>query len=524
MEKRVIDIMGKMDDEPFFRPELSEEEETDLTRMLDFDKIKENARKGIRDVVESGAEPDESSIEAARITIRRMPRKAMRWVACAVISVLLLGGSVAVAQHLDAFRAFLGIGAVIPEDEVTDVRKNVSKDGVRMTVDSVIAGKANFVTLLTFEMEDGSLFPESAELYKLVVDTDENSVEGAVFGARLSEDRKQLIYFIESSSRESLMGRAIKGVAEGLYTEDREEKDLALSLNDYFQKSPVRIALSEEERNAAWNTVIAPKLEKQLVKQRKNAPAVVMPLNKEYPDISFGGVGILDGKLFIATYSPYNEEEGIPGRLKTSAVVDKLVDSRTGETYEGWRHSTESSEFRGKIFNVAEFDECYAAESDEFDESGEDDLPYLKPVVTYTKVNVIAEGPWEISFIVEDQAKDITVNPDITINTKRGEMVLTEANISLTGGYVIGEWSDAENFGLLESYAPRLSAVTEDGEVWNFKIAGASSFTSQEGKNGFKYDYKLYEDDKNKNRVFLSQDELKKIKKIIVDNTEVEIN
>ena len=77
--------------------------------------------------------------------------------------------------------------------------------------------------------------------------------------------------------------------------------------------------------------------------------------------------------------------------------------------------------------------------------------------------------------------------------------------------------------GVPESYAPKLSAVTGDGKVWNFKIAGASSFTDQEGKNCFKYMYELYEDANGENRVFLSQDELQKIKKIILDDTEVEI-
>ncbi|MDD4564499.1 MAG: DUF4179 domain-containing protein [Eubacteriales bacterium] len=516
MEKRVIDIMGRMDNELFLGTELSElelseEEELALTRMLDLDRIKENARKGIRGAEGSDVQPEEPDLGAARKTVHVKPHRAIRWVACAAAAVLLLGGSVAVAQHLDVFRTFLGTGAVIPQDEVTDVDKSVSKDGVRMTVDSVIAGKNDFVTLLTFELEDGGVFPENAELYKMDVDTAENGVEGALISHKLSQDRKQLTYCIESSSKESMLGTTVTSVAEGLYAEDREEKDLELSLNDYFQKNSVRIALSEEERDAAWNAVIAPKVEKELVKQQKDALAVVMPLSKEYPDLSFGGVGILDGKLFIATYYPYNDEEGIPGRLKTRAVVNKLVDSRTGETYEGGFSGTESYELQGKGIYVAEFDEL-----------SESDLPYLKPVVTYIKINVIAEGPWEISFEVEDQGKDVTVKPDMAVDTKKGEVILTEANISPVGGYVIGEWSDAESpEGLPESYATKLSAVTEDGGVWSFKIAGASSFISQEGKNCFKYIYELYEAANGKNRVFLSQDELKQIKKIILDDTEI---
>ncbi len=521
MEKKVIDIMGEMDGDLFDVTELSKEEEDSLSRMLDFDKIKEDARRGINDTEKSGVESERRTV----FETARKPRKAVRQAACAALAVVLLGGSVAVAQHLDTFRTFFGIGTVVPEDEITDVSKSVSKDGVRMTVDSVIAGKNDFVTLFTFELEDGGVFPENAELYGMDVDSDENGVQiGRGHGLKLSEDRKQLIACIESSSSKSMLGKTITGTAKGIYTENREEKNLELSLNDYFQKSPIRIALSEEERNAAWNTVIAPKLEKELVKQQKDAPEVVMPLSKEYPDLSFGGVGILDGKLFIATYSLDNEEEGVPGRLKTEAIVNKLVDIRTGKTYEGGFYSTESSEFRGKSIYIAEFDECYVAESDEFDDLGEADLPYLKPVVTYIKRDIIAAGPWEISFVVEDQGKDITVNPDMKVDTKKGAVTLTEANISLVGGYVMGEWNDASSpGGVPQSYAPRLSAVTEDGEVWNFKISAASSFTSQEGKNCFKYNYNLYEDDGGKNRVFLSQEMLKSINKIIVDDTEIEL-
>lgn len=509
MEKKVIDIMGEIDGDLFTVTEISKEEEDSLSCILNFDKIKEDARKGIHNEEESGVESERRTVSE---TTRR-PFKIARWAVCAAAAVMLLGGSVAVAQHLDVFRTFLGIGAVIPEEEVTDVSRSVSKDGIKMTVDSVIAGKNDFVTLLTFELEDGGAFPENAELHEIWVDTDENGVEMAGYSTKLSEDRKQLISCIESSSRESMLGRTITATAEGVYTEEQAEKDLDVSLFDCFQKNPVRLALSEEDRNAAWNTVIYPKFEKKLVKQQKDFP-VVMPLSEEYPDLSFAGVGILDGTLCIATYFPDDKEEDALAVLRTEAVVNKLVDSRTEEVYTGSYGSTTSSEYQGKGILVAEFDGL-----------GEADLPYLKPAVTYIKRNILAEGPWEISFAVEDQGKDITVKPDMTVNTEKGEVVLTEANISPVGGYVIGEWSDAESLGgLPESYATKLSVATEDGDVWGFKVSGGSSFTNQEGKNCFKYIYELYEDANEDNRVFLSQDKLKKINKIILDNTEVEVD
>lgn len=121
---------------------------------------------------------------------------------------------------------------------------------------------------------------------------------------------------------------------------------------------------------------------------------------------------------------------------------------------------------------------------------------------------------------VKDQGKNLTLHPDLTIDLRSEKAVLTEANLSLLGGYVIGQWSNSEKAGLPENYSTRLKAVTEDGEVLKFKIAGASSYMDQEGKNCFKFNCKLFDTEDGKDRVLLPQDKLESIKTIIPDDHE----
>lgn len=62
--------------------------------------------------------------------------------------------------------------------------------------------------------------------------------------------------------------------------------------------------------------------------------------------------------------------------------------------------------------------------------------------------------------------------------------------------------------------------MTEDGEVLKFKIAGASSYIDQEGRNCFKFNYKLFDTEDGKDRVLLPQDKLESIKTVILDDHE----
>ncbi|MDF3002442.1 MAG: hypothetical protein K0Q48_2561 [Bacillota bacterium] len=495
----MIDILSTVDDEFLSGMELSEEEVYLLSGQLNQERIKEKARQGI---VKG----------TVRQTVRMRPRKMTKWAVGVILAAVLLGGSVAVAHNLDAFRFYLGAKAVIPDEEITDVSKSVSAYGVKMTVDSVIAGENDFVTLLTFELEDGSAFPEGAEFYDINLCMEGNGMNMAVSSARLTEDRKQIVSLIESSSGESLLGREITAKSLGLYTEASRDVNSDISLQECFQQNPTRMEITDSIRDTPWDITLYPDFEQQLIRQLSSFQAD-LPLKETYPGFGFGGVGIIDGKLNIALYFPAGDEHDPLNELRSEAVIKQLIDSRTVEIHQGSYRVGLPSAIQGMSLNISEFEEL-----------DEEDLPYLTPVVTYITRDILAKGPWEITFTVKDQGKNITVSPDMTINVGGEEAVLTEANISLVGGYVVGEWRNRQEPGLPEGYAASLRAVTKDGKMLRFKISAASCFTNQEGDPCFKFNYEIFEDEQKKNRIFLSGDKLAEIKKIIVDDHEFQIN
>jgi hypothetical protein len=525
VEKKMIDIMGELDG-VFDEIEIDPEAEEDLCRGLHLDRVIAEAQRkaGIQGNVqaEDGGIPGNIQIEAGirrnrsidetRFEERKsvVPKfgKSMKWVACAVAAVALLGGSVAAAQNLDALHYFLRTKAEIPKGEITNVGQSAISGGVKMTVESVLAGENDFVTLLTFVQTDGSAFPEGTKLYRVRLNTEDKGVVQSVIGVRMSEDRKLLNAFIESSSITSMLNQSIGAEVQGIYTEDRRELEEDISLSGCFAARPIRMDIPEELRATSWAETIIPAFEKELIEQQ-GLFFDSISLKGEKEGFSFAGVGFLDGRLSIATYYPEGDDNDPLAYLRPEAEINKLKDRRTGAVYEGSLQRGLDSAVSGKQMLLADFEGLQEA-----------DLPYLEPIATYTTRNILEKGPWKVSFTVKDQGKNLTLHPDLTIDLHSEKAVLTEANISLLGGYVIGQWSDSEKVGLPENYSTKLRAVTEDGEILKFKISGASSYVDQGGRNCFKFNYNLFEKEDDKNRVLLPQNKLESIKTIILDDHE----
>lgn len=504
MEKKIIDIMGELNG-ALDEIEIDLGDEADLCAGLNLDRVIAEAQR------KAGIQRN-PSIEDTRFEERKSVAppfgKSMKWVACAVAAVALLGGSVAAAQNMDALHFFLRTKAEIPKAEITDVGQSAISGGVKMTVESVLAGGNDFVTLLTFERTDGSAFPEGTELYRVRLNTEDKGVIRSVSGVRMSEDRKLLTAYIESSSITSMLNQSIEADVRGIYTEESREVEEEISLSNCFEARPIRMDIPDALRASSWAETVFPAFEKELIEQQGLFTDSIS-LKGEKEGFSFAGVGFLDGRLYIATYYPGGDDNDLLAYLRPEAAIHKLKDRRTGEIYEGSFQRGLDSEGSGKQMILADFEGLK-----------EVDLPYLEPVATYVTRNIIEKGPWKVSFTVKDQGRNLTLHPDLTIDLLSEKAVLTEANLSLLGGYVIGQWSNSEKAGLPENYSTRLKAVTEDGEVLKFKIAGASSFVDQAGKNCFKFSYKLFSTENTKDRVLLPQDKLESIKTIILDDYE----
>ena len=492
MEKKMIDIMGEWNG-VLDEIEIGPEDEAELCGRLNLDRVIAEAQR-------------KAGIQ--RKSVAPQFGKSMKWVACAVAAVALLGGSVVAAQNMDALHFFLRTKAEIPKAEITDVGQSAISGGVKMTVESVLAGENDFVTLLTFERTDGSAFPEGTELYRVRLNTEDKGVIRSVSGVRMSEDRKLLTAYIESSSITSMLNQSIEADVRGIYTEESKEVEEEISLSNCFEARPIRMDIPDALRASSWAETVFPAFEKELIEQQGLFTDSVS-LKGEKEGFSFAGVGFLDGRLYIATYYPEGDDNDPLAYLRPEAVINKLKDRRTGTIYEGSFQRGLDSAVSGKQMILADFEGLEEA-----------DLPYLEPIATYTTRSSIEKGPWKVSFTVKDQGKNLTLQPNQTIDIRSDKAVLTEINLSLLGGFVIGQWSDSEKAGLPENYVTKLSAVSEDGEVLKFKIAGASSYVDQEGRNCFKFNYNLTDVEDPKNRALLTQDKLESIKTIILDDRE----
>jgi hypothetical protein len=376
-------------------------------------------------------------VPAAEGKRRRGKRKGLR-IAVAVIVALCLSGTV-FAIHRWYMEDFFGEGSV-PAERLDRVLESQVSGGVRMTLAEVIAGEQDANVIVYFERVDGKPFPKATRVAVLdfhlsTAFEGQQAMESGMI--QMLEDNHKLAYCYDMLAFESILGETLT-IDAGYIFEDKTRKEiLDADLSEQFSAYPIRLQSEAFYRDHDMLDIRA--FEEQAPLQRAAAKPVTMPLEAEYPQLQFAGVGFIDGKLAIATFgeaagSRVNSiEDKASFDLCKTVYISELKDSRTGEVYRTAGHAG----FGGPDPKLS-FGASY------FEGLTEEDLPYLTPVAEYSLPEVISDGSWSFSYTFEREEAWKSADTDLVIDTEAGPLRVTRVSVSTLGVSVQGEWLEPD--------------------------------------------------------------------------------
>lgn len=172
---------------------IEDEEAKDLTKNIDFERIKRMALKGIQE--------EKNNMMSMNI------RKQMKKAGIVAASVMILGGTVFALGHFDYFKLFYGNRTNISSEDKTAMNKSVISSGVKMSLNESIIGGNSGIIMVSFEKEDGTAFPKNAVIPALELEPHQKI--GYMVGQKVTEDGSKLIGNFEVDSVSSLNGENI---------------------------------------------------------------------------------------------------------------------------------------------------------------------------------------------------------------------------------------------------------------------------------------------------------------------------
>lgn len=450
MKRKIVDIMQDIEPEALETFQLTETEISGLSQGADMENIRRAALGKI-------SIPETISAPAERRQWRK--RTGFRIAAAAILAICLSGTVFAIHQWY--MEDFFGEGSV-PVERLDRVLESQVSGGVRMTLAEVIAGEQDANVIVYFERVDGESFPEATDVAALEFQLS-TAFEGqqalASLMVQMLEDNHKLAYCYNMLAFESILGANLAIEAGYLFENKIREEILNADLSKQFSAYPIR--LQSEESYRIHGMLESQVFEEQAPVQRAAAEPVVMPLEEEYPELQFAGVGFIDGKLAIATYietggSGENDMEAkISYHIRNTAHITELKDRRTGEVYRTEGYSGDGGPNQKLSFAVSYFKGLSEA-----------DLPYLTPLVEYSLPEVISDGSWSFSYTFKKEEAWKSADTDLTADMETGRLKFTRVSVSTLGVSVQGEWLERnqnENGRWLQEDEISVKAVMKDG-------------------------------------------------------------
>ncbi|QCR32467.1 hypothetical protein [Lysinibacillus sp. SGAir0095] len=125
--------------------------------------------------------------------------------------------------------------------------------------------------------------------------------------------------------------------------------------------------------------------------------------------------------------------------------------------------------------------------------------------------NVIADGPFHLSFEADESKTSKNIKTSINLSAEHENLALRQFNISANGIGVEGTRLNGEK-DVLPKYSPSLTVTTLDNNTFELKPSSTSST-----KSGFKWQYNINE---NEERILLNNEN---IKTLIIDGHTIDV-
>lgn len=275
--------------------------------------------------------------------------------------------------------------------------RQVSNDGIVATVEKVDRNWSKVSLEISLKKEDDTAFDEGE--YVGIVECNSKSGESNRIDYKLSNDKKVLTYVIDRQLENRKKVDSLRINLKKLMVEEKGSEILKESIYDIYQQYPLKGNYKDREFkkdnsvvNNKEDNSITDSYDEQIEKNRN-----MMPLDdiEEFRIIGVGFDTNYDrqaekGKqkkslLYLRTRSEEHDDE-----TTSEADIYKLYNEETGEEIY-WIQSSSTAAADNK--NLKEGIQTTINET-YYELTNTEKLKYIKPIMDYTKREVISDGQW----------------------------------------------------------------------------------------------------------------------------------
>lgn len=144
--------------------------------------------------------------------------KNKKWVAgtavMAAISMMAIGTSALASSDRNMFEGFFNGNAEISAGTATIMNQSKVMEGIKTTVEESIIGGNSALIIVSFEKEDGTVFPQDAAMATLELDWAKDA--SYMVEQRVTEDGSKIIAMFDVDTPSSLKGKKVTVKADAL--------------------------------------------------------------------------------------------------------------------------------------------------------------------------------------------------------------------------------------------------------------------------------------------------------------------
>lgn len=363
-----------------------------------------------------------------------------------------------VAVLIIAFCIITIIKIKMPEQEI----RTFTSEGIIATVESVEADKNECIIEVNLRKEDNTTFTAGDRIGIDRISSPKGNLSWHK-DIKLSQDERVLTYrFTVFPGKDSELKR-LKIDIDSLVHIVEGEKTLEKSIYDLYEEYPLEYDYEEELPMITYEEEgDGPKQEIQIQDKVKG----YVPL-EEIDNFSIIGVGFSDHYdrgtneikkklLHIRTRltGPYT-------RLNDTARIDYLYNELTGEKVEWIQGMTiPEANVEGKIEESNGFAEI---NEDYYELTQTEKLKSIRPIVSYTKLEVINSGKWTLRVNVKDNVKSLSEKVDVEISIREVPVKLNRIYISAIGADIQGTVLDEDKLIKVRGVDVPLILYMKDG-------------------------------------------------------------
>ena len=301
----------------------------------------------------------------------RIPIHSPHRILAAVLAALLLmvTAAAAVLQFSGGWHTIFGNGVTIPEGITLPLQSSQTVDGYTITLEDAIVSDSSIAVIFSVKSSDGAAIPGPVDFGNIMLSVDGSEPQTPEAAQSVfNPDAPSVQYCYQEYEYAGTADTVSLTFTAGpiICMESSDPVTADIDLDALYQAQPLAFPAGTEgeARTEAYSL--------------QYFPGVSLPLAGRAPEITFAGIAFDENGLCLALSYPVDG---------ASAEFASITDMRTGESISALSSSTYGNSSSRRFLHQACFPDICA-----------DDLPYLKPQLTYTFPIVLANQTMTFSF------------------------------------------------------------------------------------------------------------------------------